>query len=151
VYLIGDFTTVNGVARQRPGGLERRDGSLTWGAGFDPQGRAASLAVSSIGVYVAGLRVVRPAAALGLRRLEWPRAVREELQPDRRWRLPRRVYVGGGGYQRPLGRSIILTGDDDTSWQPDMQFQLVSGTYGDYTSINAMLLDGGRLTSAGDS
>ncbi len=59
-----------------------------------------------------------------------------------------RVYVGGAGYQRPVWAVDPLTGDD-TTWQPDMQFVFQSGTYGDYTAINSMLLDGGRLYFGG--
>ncbi len=153
VYLIGDFTSVNGAARQGVAALDAATGSLTaWGAGFDPQGRAlTSLAVSSIGVYVAGLRVDPYGSRLwGFDASSGRVLFAKNSNPIGALAASSaRVYVGGGGYQRPLWAIDPLTGDDDTSWQPDMQFQLVSGTYGDYTSINAMLLDGGRLYFGG--
>jgi hypothetical protein len=58
------------------------------------------------------------------------------------------VYVGGYGYERPVWAVDPLTGQD-TSWAVGFEFLPQSGTYGDYTQINAMLLDEGRLFFAG--
>lgn len=153
VYLLGDFTAVNGTARQGLAALDAATGSLTgWGAGFNPQGRAlTTFAVSSIGVYVAGFRSLPPYGSR-IWGFDAPSG-RILFANDSNWvssmaASSARVYVGGSGYQRPLWAIDPLTGDD-TTWQPDMQFQVVSGTYGDYTSINAMLLDGGRLYFGG--
>lgn len=153
VYVIGDFTTVNGAARKGLAALDAATGSLTgWGAGFDPQGRSlTTIAVSSIGVYVAGMRSLYP---FGTRiwGFEAPSG-RVLFAKDSNWvgalaASSARIYVGGAGYQRPVWAIDPLTGDE-TSWQPDMQFVIRSGTYGDYTSINTMLLDGGRLYFGG--
>ncbi len=153
VYLVGDFTTVNGGARSGLAAIDASTGGLTaWGAGFAPQGRSlTTIAVSSIGVYVAGRRSLYP---YGDRIYGFDAASgRAVFAKDSNWvgalaASSARIYVGGAGYQRPLWALDPLTGDE-TSWQPDMQFVIQSGTYGDYTSINSMLLDGGRLYFGG--
>lgn len=153
VYLVGDFTTVNGGARPGLAAIDASTGGLTaWGAGFDPQGRSlTTIAVSSIGVYVAGRRSLYP---YGDRIWGFDAGSGRGLfAKDSNWvgalaASSARIYVGGAGYQRPVWAIDALTGDD-TSWQPDMQFVIQSGTYGDYTAIGAMLLDGGRLYFGG--
>jgi hypothetical protein len=153
VYLIGDFTAVNGAARRGLAVVDATTGALTaWGAGFDAQGRSlTTIAVSSIGVYVAGRRGLYPYGDV-----IWGFDAsngRVLFEQDSNWvgtmaASSARVYVGGGGYQRPLWAIDPLTGLE-TAWQPDMQFVIQSGTYGDYTAIGSMLLDGGRLYFGG--
>ncbi len=153
VYLIGDFTTVNGAARRGLAALDAATGSLTgWGAGFDPQGRSLmTIAASSIGVYVSGMRSLYP---YGTRiwGFDAPSGrilfAKDSNGVAALAASSARVYVGGFGYERPLWAIDPLTGDE-TSWQPDMQFVIRSGTYGDYTSVNTLLLDGGRLYFGG--
>ena len=55
IYLAGDFTSLNGVARRGLAALDAVTGVLSsWGAGFDSGGNLRELSFSSLGVYVAG-------------------------------------------------------------------------------------------------
>jgi outer membrane protein assembly factor BamB len=150
VYLVGDFSTINGAGRRGLAALEAATGLLTpFAADFDPGRTLSALSISSIGVYVSGWigpetsgRLWGFDAATGQQLFErqaWVNAIAATSQ---------RVYVGGFGYRRPVWAVDPLTGQD-VAWSAGLAFEPVSGTYGDYTAVGALLLDEGRLYLAG--
>ena len=151
IYFIGSFTRVNGATRRGLAALDAATGTLSpFAASFDPGGRAlAALSISSIGVYVAGWvggsgggRLWGFDAANGQQLFERNALVNAIAATSAR------VYVGGFGYQRPVWAVDPLSGQD-LPWSAGLTFQPRTGTYGDYTSIGALLLDEGRLYLAG--
>jgi hypothetical protein len=151
IYLVGNFTAINGARRRGLAALDATSGTLSsFAAGFDPGGRNLSaFSVSSIGVYVSGCC----GATTGGRFWGLDAGTGQVLFVRDVWvnalaATSARVYVGGFGYQRPIWAVDPLTGQD-AAWTLGLTFQLVSGSYGDYTTINALLLDSGRLYFAG--
>ncbi|MEZ5294052.1 MAG: PQQ-binding-like beta-propeller repeat protein [Vicinamibacterales bacterium] len=153
VYLAGDFSTVNGAPR---GGLAAIDVATrqlsSWGAGFDRgQRQIRALTFSSIGVYLSGYRPYYGAA--GSRVWGFDAGSGRQLFARNIWAssvaaTSTYVYLAQYGYQRPLVAIDARTGND-TDWSTDLTFQYLSGTYGDYTSISNVLVDGSRLYFSG--
>jgi len=150
IYLAGSFSTINGAPRAALAALSATTGDLTaWGSGVNIglQGVSA-LSASSIAVYVSGY-------APGASRLIGLDAARGQMLFSRNAGVASiaatsgRVYLGGSGAARPVWAVDPLTGHDDPSWNIGLSFSPVSGTYGDYTSVNALLIDSGRLHLAG--
>ncbi len=148
IYLVGDFTSLNGAARRGLAALDALSGGLSaWGAGFDPRGGVRELSFSSIGVYVAG--GPDPGHLWGLD------AATGRVLFDRAGYVSAvaassaRIYLGGTGYQRPLWAVDPVTGAD-TAWESGLTFEYIPATYGwDATQLTALLLDGGRLYVGG--
>jgi hypothetical protein len=161
VYLVGDFTTVNGQRRWGLAALDAATGTLSsWGGAFDPgidpfTGRRRTLrnlSVSAIGVYVSG----------GGSPTRFP----ETAPAGRLWGLdagggnpfferaafvtavaatPTIVYVGSWGYRRPLWAVDPLTGAD-LPWTAGLTFQPILP---DDARVNALVVDSERLYLGG--
>lgn len=152
VYLVGDFTVVQGVPRRGLAALDIGTGQLAaWGEGFSPGAASAwpstspnDISASSIGVYVGALgRLWGLEAASG--RLWFSRSTYFTGMAA----SSARVYLGGAGYRRPIRAVDPVTGVD-TDWSPRLPFEYIQATYGlDGTQVTSLLLDGGRLYAAG--
>ncbi|MGD9903343.1 MAG: hypothetical protein AB7U83_07715, partial [Vicinamibacterales bacterium] len=150
VYLAGEFTAMNGAVRRGLAALDGATGQLTpWGAGFDSEGGARELSVSSQGVYVLG-------GSTGLGHLWGLDAADGRVLFDRPGTFATalaassaRVYLGGAGSRRPVWAVDPFTGAD-TDWQPGLSFQYIPVTYGwDGTQVMALLIGDGRLYIGG--
>lgn len=151
VYLVGDFTRVDGIRRRGFAALDVATGRLSdWGRSFDPGGRRlVALSVSSMGVYVSGQRLGADGRVWGF-----------EADDGRQWferaalvhaiaATSARVYVGGPGYRRPVWAIDAVTGQD-TAWAIGLQFlPQQSGLYGEVTTVTALMVDAGRLYFGG--
>jgi hypothetical protein len=148
IYLVGDFTLVNGAPRRGLAALDAVSGALSpWSAGFDPRGGVRELSFSSIAVYVAGGsdqgHLWGLDAASGAVLFDRPGFVSAIAASSEL------IYVGGVGYTRPVWAVDPRTGQD-TAWAPGLTFEYVPATYGwDATHVTALLLDGGRLYIGG--
>jgi hypothetical protein len=148
IYLVGDFTLINGATRRGLAALDAVTGSLSsWGAGFDPRGGVRELSFSSLAVYVAGGpdqgHLWGFDAASGVMLFDRPGFVSAIAASSVL------VYVGGVGYPRPVWAVDPRTGQD-TAWTPGLTFEYVPATYGwDATHVTSLLLDGGRLYIGG--
>lgn len=150
IYLAGDFSTINSAPRRGLAALTATTGQLSdWGAGFGVGGRfVTALSVSSLAVYVAAGG--QPQSRLwGLSAARGAVLFSRDTNVASLAASSARVFVGGYGAERPVWAVDPLTGADDPAWRIGLTFREVSGTYGDYTAINALLLDGGRLYLAG--
>jgi hypothetical protein len=146
IYLAGEFTAVNGAARRGLAALDAVSGGLSaWAAGFDAGGAIRELSYSSIGVYVAGGPGHLWGLDAGTGRVLFDRAVPVSAVAA----SSARVYVAGGGSQRPVWAVDPFTGQD-AAWAPNVAFQYLPATYGwDATQVTALLLDAGRLYIGG--
>lgn len=160
VYLVGDFTVVNGARRLGLAALDTATGALsTWGSGFDPGVNASTgrrrvvreISTSSLGVYVSGGGAPEPPASAADGRL-WGfdagtggRLFERAAYVTAIAASSARVYVGGWGYQRPLWAVDPRSGADD-AWATGLTF-LPSGSQD--ARVTALLLDGARLYLGG--
>jgi hypothetical protein len=161
VYLVGDFTTINGTRRLGLAALDAATGTLSsWGSAFDPgvdeftgtRRVLRNLSISSIAVYVSGggLETRFPESA-GAGRL-WGfdagsgnRLFERAAFVTALAATSTRVYVGSWGYQRPLWAVDPLTGAD-LPWSPGLTF-LPQGSQD--ARVKALLVDAGRLYLGG--
>jgi hypothetical protein len=151
VYLAGSFTTINGVRRSGLAALDVATGALTsFAAGFDVGSRAiTALSVSSIGVYASGWVGADSGRLWGFDATSGTMLFEREAFVNAIAASSTRVYVGGFGSQRPVWAVDPRSGQD-VPWSVGLAFQYLGGTYGDYTSIGVLLLDGGRLYLGGN-
>jgi len=161
VYLVGDFTTINGSRRLGLAALDAATGTLSsWGSAFDPgvdeftgtRRALRNLSISSMAVYVSGggLETRFPESA-GAGRL-WGFEAGSGTRLFERVAFvtalaatSARVYVGSWGYQRPLWAVDAVTGSD-LPWSPGLTF-LPQGSQD--ARVKALLLDSGRLYVGG--
>ncbi|MCC7176865.1 MAG: hypothetical protein IT177_00570 [Acidobacteria bacterium] len=151
VYLAGSFTTINGVRRSGLAALDAATGTLSsFAAGFDAGGRTVrALSISSIGVYAGGWVGADSGRLWGFDAASGAMLFEREALVNAIAASSARVYVGGFGYERPVWAVDPRTGQD-VPWSVGLTFQYLGGTYGDYTSVSALLLDGGRLYLGGN-
>ncbi|MCC7031340.1 MAG: hypothetical protein IT179_00730 [Acidobacteria bacterium] len=150
IYLAGSFTTINGARRSGLAALDAATGTLSsFAAGLDTGGRTVSaLSISSIGVYASGWLGSGSGRLWGFDSASGAMLFEREAFVNAIAASSARVYVGGFGYERPVWAVDPRTGQE-VPWSAGLEFQYLSGTYGDYTSIGALLLDGGRLYMGG--
>ncbi len=149
IYLVGDFTSINGAPRRGLAVLDAASAQLTpLGAGFNAAGYSLrALSVSSTGIFVSGNRAAQGMvwgfdAGSGALRFE------RSLYATALAATSERVYVGTFGAARPVLAVDPLTGED-APWATNLRFVPLYGTYGDYTAISALRLDAGRLYISG--
>jgi len=144
VYLLGDFTIINGAGRRGLAALDAATGALSgFAATFNPEGRTTTaLSVSSIGVYAG-----TTGRLWGFDASSGTTLFYRDLAVNAIAATSARVYVGGGGRLRPVWAVDPLTGRD-LPWSIGLSFRLLSA-YVDNTRVNALLLDGGRLYLGG--
>ncbi|MCC7176864.1 MAG: PQQ-binding-like beta-propeller repeat protein [Acidobacteria bacterium] len=144
VYLLGDFTIIDGVERHGLAALDTATGVLSgFAASFHTEGRRMiALSVSSIGVYVSAA-----GRLWGFDASNGTTLFYRDVTVNAIAATSARVYVGGGGSVRPVWAVDPLTGRD-LAWSIGLTFRRLSD-YVDNTSIDALLIDGGRLYLGG--
>lgn len=150
IYIGGDFTTINGAARGGLAALEAATGRLlALGTGFNPSNDyIRTLAISASGIYVASSGAAGPGQLWGFDATSGSLLFARTLWVNALAATSQRVYVGAGGAARPVFAVDPRTGVDDP-WAPALRFQPIYGSYGEYTSISSLLLDGPRLYISG--
>lgn len=161
VYLLGDFTTINGSRRFGLAALDAATGTLSsWGSTFDPgvdeftgtRRVLRNLSISSMAVYVSGggLETRFPESA-GAGRL-WGfdagsgnRLFERVAFVTALAATSTRVYVGSWGYQRPLWAVDPMSGSD-LPWLAGLTF-LPQGSQD--ARVKALLVDAERLYVGG--
>lgn len=149
LYVVGDFTRVNGAARAGLAAFELSSGALSaWGVGFTAPGALLNLSISSTGVYVSteadGGHLWGFEAGSG-RVLFDKRMVAHAVAAT-----SARVYVSGGTSTRPIWAVDPRTGED-TGWQVGLTFDYIADKYYgfDVTRVRSLLVADGRLYFAG--
>ncbi|MCC7123499.1 MAG: hypothetical protein IT178_01520, partial [Acidobacteria bacterium] len=151
IYLGGSFSTINGAPRPGVAALEATTGRLTtFGAGFASSANVTirRLAVSSNGIYVAGNDASGAGHLWGFDAGTGRMLFDRGLAVNALAATSDRVYVGTYGATRPVFAVDPRTGGD-VPWETSLRFVPIYGTYGDYTSVSQLLLDGSRLYLAG--
>lgn len=161
VYLLGDFSVINGSRRFGLAALDASTGTLSsWGSAFDPgtdeftgtRRVLRNLSISSTAVYVSGggLETRFPESAgagrlWGLEAGSGNRLFERAAFITAIAATSTRVYVGSWGYQRPLWAVDPLTGAD-TAWAPGLTFR-PQGSQD--ARVKSLLVDSGRLYVGG--
>ena len=161
VYLLGDFSVINGSRRFGLAALDAATGTLSsWGSAFDPgtdeftgtRRVLRNLSISSTAVYVSGggLETRFPESAgagrlWGLEAGSGNRLFERAAFITAIAATSTRVYVGSWGYQRPLWAVDPLTGAE-TAWAPGLTF-LPQGSQD--ARVKSLLVDSGRLYVGG--
>lgn len=149
LYIVGDFTVVNGSPRPGFAALDLTTGGLSsWGAAFTPAGAPRDLSISSLGVYLAsdadGGHVWGLDAASG--RVLFDRRVSVLALAA----TSARVYVSGGRPGGPLWAIDPISGQD-AAWNVALSFEYIPEKYygGDATLVTQLLVADGRLYFSG--
>ncbi len=150
IYLAGTFTAIGGVPRRGLAAVSAATGQLTaFASGFDRGDRLPrALSVSSTGVYLSAWNDGSNPRVWGFDAGSGQQRFSRAVLAIGLAASSARVYVSGSGSSRPIWALDPITGED-TAWTPRLRFEFISGSYGDYTQVNALLLDEGRLYFAG--
>jgi hypothetical protein len=160
VYLLGDFSEINGNRRLGLAALDVSTGQLSpWGSEFDPgvdsftglRRTLRELSVSSTGVYVSGggngLRYPQSSSAGRL----WGLAVGSGARLFERAAFvtaiaatSTRVYVGG--YRQPVVWAVDPLTGADVAWAVGLTFRPVGSQE---MRVTSLLIDGSRLYLGG--